>query len=513
MEERFERAPVGMLTVEADGTVRAVNKTASDLLDVSSTEAAGAPIEAVVPDSVDATIPRAFDATSMTAKSVEEYYPTLDRWLAVSLVPDEEAVTVYLHDVSERHRLEQRLTRRDANLNRLTIINQLIADVLAELVNASTREEIAATICDRLGETDIYEFAWVGERDVGTDDVVLRAGSGATGRTLDRIKECLDGGTAVPERRAIETGCPEIVQPLGEAESVPKSIRRAAFADGLQSLLAIPLTYGSSTYGVVGVYTADREAFSERERESFGTLGEMAGFAINATRNRSLLLADTVVELTLQIEGRENPLAAVASKREATLSVDGFVPQETGLRCYLAVHNADPAAVAEECERSSGVTSTRIIDDHGDAGTLELELGEETLLGRLTSLGVTIESGRFTAGESEVVVELPPEEDVRRIAESVTRSHDVSVTAKRERERDVTTAREFRDALRERLTDRQENALRTAFFANYFESPRGSNAEEVADALDITGSTLLHHLRAGQRKLLEALLAPQDEQP
>ena len=510
MDERFERAPVGMLTVETDGIVRALNETAGELLDVSPDDAAGEPVETVVPDSVDATVPRAFDTSPVTTESVEEYYPALDRWLAVSLVPGDGTVTVYLRDVTRRHRLEQRLTRRDADLNRLTIINRLIADVLAELVEASTREEIAATICDRLGETDIYEFAWVGERDLGSDDVVLRAGSGATGRTLDRIEECLDEGTTVPERRAIETGSPEVVQPLGGDDSVPEPIRRAAFADGLQSLLAIPLTYGSSTYGVVGIYTADQDAFSERERESFATLGEMAGFAINATRNRSLLLADTVVELRLHVEG-DDPLVAAATECGAELSVDGFVPQDSGSRCYLAVRDGSPTAVAESCGTAPGVVSTRVIDDHGDAGTVELELGPETLLGRLTSLGVTIESGLFTPETSEVVVELPPEGDVRRIADSVSRSHEVTVAAKREREREVTTAREFRDELQARLTDRQENALRTAFLANYFESPRGSSAEEVADALDITGSTLLHHLRAGQRKLLRALLVSNDE--
>ena len=42
--------------------------------------------------------------------------------------------------------------------------------------------------------------------------------------------------------------------------------------------------------------------------------------------------------------------------------------------------------------------------------------------------------------------------------------------------------------------------LRTAYLADYFESPWRSTAEEVASALDITGSTLLYHLRAGQRK-------------
>jgi hypothetical protein len=60
--------------------------------------------------------------------------------------------------------------------------------------------------------------------------------------------------------------------------------------------------------------------------------------------------------------------------------------------------------------------------------------------------------------------------------------------------------------LDDRLTQRQRTVLQTAYFADYFESPRGSTAEEVATSLDITGSTLLHHLRAGQRKLLDAYL-------
>jgi predicted DNA binding protein len=85
----------------------------------------------------------------------------------------------------------------------------------------------------------------------------------------------------------------------------------------------------------------------------------------------------------------------------------------------------------------------------------------------------------------------------------VTRRFDAEVLAKREEEREIETAQEFRNDLHDRLTDRQETVLRTAFLADYFESPRGSAAEEVAAALDITAPTLLYHLRAGQRKLLE----------
>jgi predicted DNA binding protein len=508
MDERFERAPVGILDVAADGTVQAVNDTAAGLLTLDSA-ATDRPIETVFPDSVEASVPRAFDGEDIEEQSVEEYYPGLDRWLAVSIVPGETRVTVYLQDVTGRHRTERELADRETDLNRVSIINRLISEVLAELVDASTREEIAATICERLGETDIYEFAWVGEREVGTDEVVVRAGAGTTGRTFAAIEDCLDGGTGVPERQAMETARPVIVQPIGEDESVPESIRRAAFADGLQSLLAIPLSYGASVYGVVGVYAADQDAFSERERASFETLGEMAGFAINAARNRTLLLSDTVVEVTLGV-GTDEPLPAAAAAHDATLTLDGLVTQDEELRCYLAVEAADPETVARACADREGVGPTRVVADHGDAGTIEATLSTETLLGRLVSLGVTVESATFADG-GEVVVELPPEEDVRRIAETVTRSHDADVRAKREREREVTTAREFRDELSERLTERQANALQTAFFADYFESPRGSNAEEVAESLGITGPTLLHHLRAGQRKLLAEFLDADNE--
>ena len=109
-----------------------------------------------------------------------------------------------------------------------------------------------------------------------------------------------------------------------------------------------------------------------------------------------------------------------------------------------------------------------------------------------------------------MVVELSPSEDVRRISETIKREFSAQLAAKRERERSVTTERDVRDALGDRLTEKQSEALRTAFFADYFESPRGSTAEEVAESLDITAPTLLYHLRAGQYKLLSSFFEEHD---
>ena len=501
MDELSANAPLGILAVEHEGMVAECNEAACDLLGCAQSEVVGEDITVVFPDSIEATVASSFEGQLDRERSFEEYYPGLERWLSVSLVPTAEQVHLYVSDVTDSYRAKRRTERIRDDLNRVTILNELISDVLADLVDAAGREEIADTICRRLGETDLYEFAWVGERELGGDDLVVRAAAGRSGRTLEEIERCLADST-VPEHRAIDSGTSVVIQPIGDDERVAEPIRRAAFADGLQSLLAIPLTYGSSVYGVVGVYTAEQDAFSERERASFETVGEMAGFAINATRHRNLLLSDTVVELDLDISDPDAPFVRAATDADLILTVEGVVPQGEKLLCYVAVEGSPVDSVSHSLQSHPSVQQTRLIGEHETGGMFEVTLGARTPLGLLAASGVTISAADYRVGEGTVTIECSPAENVRRIIDAVSREYELTVLAKRERERDVTTAGEFRDALREELTDRQENALRTAFFADYFESPRGSNAQEVAEALDITGPTLLHHLRAGQRKLL-----------
>jgi len=59
---------------------------------------------------------------------------------------------------------------------------------------------------------------------------------------------------------------------------------------------------------------------------------------------------------------------------------------------------------------------------------------------------------------------------------------------------------------RGKLTDRQYEVLAIAYEMGYFERPKGANATEVAEELDISPSTFTEHLMAAQRKLLEDVL-------
>jgi len=507
MDERLQQAPIGVLDVSTDGTVSDSNEIGRTLIGVT-TDPTGEPVADVFPRSVDDTLVAAFEGESVTEVDFEEYYPDLERWLAVSVVAFEEAGTVYLRDVTERRRERQSLQQLRQERERTALIDDVLSDILTALVDATSREEIAETICRGLGETELYEFAWVGERDMGRDDLAVRAVAGETGETFGAVRDAVDDETvATPEERAVESGRLQTVQPLTASSAVPESVRTAGFADGVQSTLAIPLVYGSNVHGVVGVYAGGTETFSERERASFETLGEVAGFAITAVRNRNLLLSDSVAEVTFEL-GESSVLTRLSQSLDSTLKLEGMVPQgDDTLLCFVSVEGDDIERICDTTADIEAIEGARIISESETGRTVELTVGGGTPLLAVASLGGTVRRAAFDNGTGRLVVDLPTDGDVRRIVETISREYDAEFVAKAERERSVTTAREFRDELDDRLTERQHTVLRTAYLADYFESPRGSTAEEVASSLDITGSTLLYHLRAGQRKLLDAYLA------
>jgi hypothetical protein len=188
-----------------------------------------------------------------------------------------------------------------------------------------------------------------------------------------------------------------------------------------------------------------------------------------------------------------------------SLTLDGTVPLDSeSLTCYVTVAGGDVNTVVDEATGLQTVTTGRVVrQSDADGGRIELTLDESAPLVAALTGGANIRSASFEDGTGQVVVEVPPDANVRRLAVELGGDEPAPVLARQDTTESPTTTREFKNDLKERLTDRQATVLRTAYLAGYFESPRGSTAEEVATSLDITGSTLIHHLRRSQRKLLD----------
>jgi hypothetical protein len=520
MDDALDHVGEGVLVVDAGWRVAAANAVATTLLDRDGSALVGADVRDAFPRSVEGSFDGRFgeDDPTPTAVAFEEYFPDLETWLEVRTVPLEEGLAVYLRDVTDRRELEDALADREAELERLGRINATIQAVVRDLVGETTREGIEDTVCARLAASDLYEFTWIGERDPTGDRVDHRTAAGEHEGILEPVldgaeaAEAAGNGSESPERAVVRTGETRIVRRLVEDESVPEPVRRAAFARGIQSAIAVPLGYGTTTYGVLGVYATRPDAFSERERESLETLGVATGFVINAARQRNLLLSDTVVELTLRVTDADDVLVAASARLDCSLAVEGVVPLADGaLLCYVGVEDAAPDDVLATTRGRPGVVDGRLVhgpaDDGATGGLVEVTVAGGSPLLSLVERGATVRTATFERGVGRVVAEVAPDEDVREVVEAVGAAFPGSeLLAKRERERAVETAQEFRSSLHERLTDRQRTALRVAYHGGYFRSPRDSTAEELAEGLGISSPTFHYHLRAAQWKLTDALL-------
>ncbi len=499
MDALLEGCSEGVVRVDGDWHVTAANPAGAKLLGADRETLVGSDVRETFPDSVDATFHERFggDDAAPAETEFEEYYPHVGAWLSVRTTPLEDGMAVYLEDVTDRHHREGELADRRRDLETLSRINDIVGAVMEELVGAGDRSEIERGVCERLTETDLYDVAWIGEHDPAGERLTVResAGEGA-----DIVEELTAASS--PELASVGSGDVTVVDQVATDEQVPEPVRAAAFKRGLQSSIAVPLRYGSTVYAVLGVYASRPDAFSATERSGFETLGRVAGFAINAARQRNLLLADAVVEVELKVTDQAAALAAATAELNCTATVEGVVPVGEGtLLCYVTVDGAAADAVSEALA-ADGVVVERVVDDREDGCLLELCVEDDSPLVTVTERGATVPSATYENGTVRFVVEMAPEDDVRETVEAVSEAFDTALLAKRDRRKPVETEERFRGDLEGTLTERQQTALRTAYLADYFESPRGSTAEEVAESLDITSPTFHHHIRAGLDKLL-----------
>jgi predicted DNA binding protein/PAS domain-containing protein len=320
------------------------------------------------------------------------------------------------------------------------------------------------------------------------------------------------------ERAALVADEVRVARGLPTDRRVPAAARRVAFERGLQSALAVPVGYGDTTYGVLGVYTTRPEAFADRERAAFDTLGEVLGLAINAAKQRRLLLSDTTVELDLEFGADDSPLAALSARLGCRLEATGTVPVEGGsLIQFLTVSGAEAAGVlnALRADEELSLTAGRIVEaaDGTASDLLSLRLSGSSPLVWLVDHGATIEGLTVENGRTTLSATVAPDE-ARQLLDGLTEAFPgVTLTGKHETERDVRTAGSFRSSVRSRLTDRQHEVLRTGYLAGYFDWPRRSTAEEVADTMDISSATLHGHVRKSLRELLDVFFTDDDDRP
>lgn len=386
---------------------------------------------------------------------------------------------------------------RGPDRERLQRVQAASSRVSEAVADAATREEVLDRACERLAASPAFEFAWGSEASPDGPATPV-AWTGIDETTLERLAVPRAGDGRRLADRAIEDGAVRTAPVDGDGEAGGDGR-----ADGESDwLVAVPLVHGESVDGALVLGTP--RSPGQAERGVLASLGERVAGALAATEWKRLLLADTVLELEFQSDDRDSFFVAASAEMECELRMEGLVPLGgESLLYYVTVDGVPPdRALATASET---LDSARLIADHRDECLLEVTTSGASLAGTLIEQGANVSELTAERGRATLVCETTPTAPVRAIAEHVGESSpSATLVAKREVESPVRTPTEYQRSLGERLTEKQRSVLQAAYHAGYFDWPRGSTAEELADSIGVSSPTLHNHLRRGQRKLLSA---------
>jgi PAS domain S-box-containing protein len=467
--------------------------------------------DALSPDLADVLVPR-YAAALQGEESATET-DVGDRTYRFRILPvrnDEGEVFAAIgmsQDVTEQKAHERELERQGERLAALNDLNRVVREVTDAVVDQSTRSDVEQVLCTALADSDSYTFAWVGDVDTASETVRLRAEAGVEGY-LDDITISVD-----PDDResAGATGRAVLTREMQTTRDVQTDPRYDRWRDhvteyGFRSSAAVPLVHEGVLYGVLNVYAERPNAFAGDEAEVVRHLGDVVSHAIAAIERKRALTSDEVVELKFRIQNVFDSLN-VSADVEGRLAVDRMVP--VGDDDYVAYGTVPDDAVEVLDTLVETLPHWGSVDLLGAAGgrtRFEVRLVEPPVLSKVSAVGGYVEQALVEDGDYFINVRIAPSADVRRVNDIVASTYpSAQLVSQRQVSRSADSPARFAQVLATELTDRQRSALEAAYFGGYFEWPRSSTGEDVADALGVSAPTFHQHFRKAQHKVFEAV--------
>ncbi|MFD1563752.1 bacterio-opsin activator domain-containing protein [Haloarchaeobius amylolyticus] len=428
------------------------------------------------------------------------------------LVKDEvtsELLVRTIHHAIERARQQRERQQQREQLEALNRLNRIGHDITHAVITTETRAELEQQVCDRLTGSDAYRFAWIGEVNPGSDRVIPKAAAGVEEGYLDEIEVTVDEDEKSgqgPAGTAIRTGQ---VQVMNDARTDPQfePWREQAHARGYRSSAAIPIIHEDLVYGVLGVYSSSPRAFEGPETAVLARTGDVIAHAITAIERRDALVSDAVIELEFRVEELAEPLIELSAAEACTITIEQLVSGDETLLAYGSARDVSQDAFVEAVDRTDGISDVRVLSAKRDE--FEFELVAPTavsLFETIATHGGRVASATIDDGEYRFVVELPRGRDTRQMIELIrAQRDDITYLAQRTVERSERGETGVTSVLEDELTEKQRAALETAYFGGYFDWPRESTGEEIADRLGIAPATFNQHLRTAERKFFESV--------
>jgi PAS domain S-box-containing protein len=238
-QRTLDRVSDAIVAVDEDFRYTYVNQTAQEVLERDRSELLGETIWSVFPDAVDTVAEQQLREALKTTQSTqyERYSEATGRWLEVRVYPDDQGLSLFFTDITERKEYEQ--AQKDLH------------DATREMLSASTPEEVSTIVTEAADSFLGFGMNGVHLYDETVEGLVPVSISEGSRSQLDTVPT-LDSGISWD---AFQQGESEVYQDLREVDTVYNE------ETPFRSEVSIPL----GEHGVFIASATEPDAFTEQD--------------------------------------------------------------------------------------------------------------------------------------------------------------------------------------------------------------------------------------------------------
>lgn len=221
-----------------------------------------------------------------------------------------------------------------------------------------------------------------------------------------------------------------------------------------------------------------------------------------------------LIDPSVELEFHSDDLARTALQQtggDIEFTLDGVVPQSDGTqRLYGTAKGPTAKEFQDFLDAVPVIEETRLLSTVGDTTRYELSAEPGSVAGVFASFDGELQSIVTENDTCKLVGEFPETVDPEAVLRAVREPYpDIELASQRR----IVSPAYLRSTIEDRLTERQRTVLGMAYHAEYFEQPRGSTGDELADRLGITRQTFHAHLRKAQSTVFHAVFEETVELP
>lgn len=219
-----------------------------------------------------------------------------------------------------------------------------------------------------------------------------------------------------------------------------------------------------------------------------------------------------VEELKFTVSDSSYPFVGISEVGNGTVDLERMIPRSDGRYAeFFSVTGIETDEVQAAAEAHDHVEPS-VVARYEDGGLFEFVVDGACPARHLGELGALPREATGADGRGHIVAEVPPGHDAAEVAAAFLDEHpSAELVAKRKKDHPTPlfTDRELQQAVDDRLTDRQREVLRFAYEQGYYDCPRRTEGEELADRLGISSATFSEHIRAAESNFLAILYEEQ----